>query len=74
MGTLRAYRFEIVIGLSGVNIIVDVDVVYSGHALSFEIVYRHTTESEETNILNEHNIVKNPTRRQEEGQLAIYKG
>ena len=74
MGALRAYRFEIVIGLSGVNVIVGVNVVYSGHALSFEIVYRHTTKSEETNTLNEHDIVKNPTRKQEEGQLAMYKG
>ena len=45
--------------------------VYSGHALSYtKLVHRHATQTEETNILNEHNRLKNPNWR-EADQLAI---
>ena len=47
--------------------------VYSGHVLSYtKLVHRHATQTEETNILNEHNRLKNPNWR-EADQLAIYK-
>ncbi len=42
------------------------------HLASRQLVYRHATETEETNILNERNMVKNPNW-QEADQLAIYK-
>ena len=47
--------------------------VYSGHALSYtKLVHRHATQTEKTNISNEHNRLKNPNW-QEADQLAIYK-
>ena len=47
--------------------------VYSGHAVSYtKLVHRHATQTEETNISNEHNRLKNPNWR-EADQLAIYK-
>ena len=41
-------------------------------AIQAQLVHRHATETKETNISNEHNIVKNPNW-QEADQLAIYK-
>ena len=47
--------------------------VYSGHVLSYtKLVHGHATQTEETNISNEHNRFKNPNWR-EADQLAIYK-
>ena len=47
--------------------------VYSGRVLSYtKLVHRHATQTEETNISNEHNRFKNPNWR-EADQLAIYK-
>ena len=49
------------------------NVVYSGHALSYtKLVHRHATQTEGTNISNEHNRLKNPNWR-EADQLTIYK-
>ena len=57
--------------LSNVN--VNVNVVYSGHALSFEIASLGMPLKHRKQItLNEHNMVKNPNWL-EADQLAIYK-
>ena len=57
--------------LSNVN--VNVNVVYSGHALSFEIASLGMPLKYRKQItLNEHNMVKNPNWL-EADQLAIYK-
>ena len=55
----------------------NVNLVYSGHALSYKstkhkLVYRHATETKEANSSNKRNIVKNPSW-QDADQLAIYK-
>jgi len=41
--------------------------------LAAQLVYRHATQTKETNISNKHNRVENPNW-QEADQLAIYKG
>ena len=52
---------------------VNVNVVYSGHALSFEIASLGMPLKDRKQItLNEHNMVKNPNWL-EADQLAIYK-
>ncbi len=42
------------------------------HLALRELVSRHATETEKTNILNEHNMIKNPNWR-EADQLGMYK-
>ena len=55
------------------NVNVNVNVVYSGHALSFEIASLGMPLKHRKQItLNEHNMVKNPNWL-EAVQLAIYK-
>ena len=57
----------------GQNVNVNVNVVYSGHALSFEIASLGMPLKHRKQItLNEHNMVKNPNWL-EADQLAIYK-
>ena len=68
------YWIDLVI--RGFQNVKNVNIIYEWtctHACSTrQLVSRHTTETEETNILNKHNVAKGPNW-QEADQLARYK-